>query len=68
MSRCYSKLQEQVEQSKLWKTDPEQAKRLFKDSIRESKDPRGYLSCFFEDIIDEDDIAYIKDWQSKHQL
>ena len=60
--------QELIDRNKLWRTDPEEATRRFKDELRSMNDPSDYLSPFFIDILDYEDINYIREWKETHEL
>ena len=57
-----------VAQNSLRRTNPEEATKQFKEKLRTSKDPREYMSPFFEDMLDEDDIKFINEWAKSHAL
>lgn len=59
MEKCYKC-------HRMWIEDPERAAREFRQKIREEEDPSIYLSPWFIDMLDEEDIAYVKEWQQTH--
>ena len=60
MEECYRR-------HRMWIEDPERATREFKQKIREEEDPSIYLSPWFIDMLDEEDIAYVKEWLKTHK-
>lgn len=51
----------------MWVEDPEQAVREFKQKIRKEEDPSIYLSPWLTDMLDEEDMSYVKEWQKTHK-
>ncbi len=59
-------IEESYRRHRMWVENPERAASEFKKKIREEEDPSIYLSPWFIDMLDEEDIAYVKEWQQTH--
>ena len=60
-------IEECYKRHKMWVEDPERATCEFKQKIREKKDPSIYLSVWVIDMLDDEDIEYVKEWQNTHK-